>query len=200
MIETETKFRVPDAGCLRRLGELQAVGPFRVIGRRTVAQRDEYWDTPERSAAAAHVSVRLREVSGERLFTVKCGAVVEGQARRVEIEEPAGEGELRGWLGALAAAGRVDLPFDPGRLEAVLEIRNRRSILELAAPDARAALCLDEVLFRGPRGETGDREAELELEAGGEARLAEAAAWLRDRFALEPARESKYQRALAAVG
>src|SRR5947207_6315962 len=98
MPEIEAKLRVKDPGCLEELVSLEAVGPLRVAGRRSVEQTDEYFDTPARDVATARAVVRIRTIAGERpagrpagrWFTLKVGAVAAGISGREEVEERAG--------------------------------------------------------------------------------------------------------------
>lgn len=201
MPETEAKFRIPDDSALQALLRLESVAAFHVTGRRTVDQSDLYYDTPSRQAAQQDASIRVRTLGAERLFTVKSGAIRDGVSRREEIEEPADAGNVIEWLAALVESGRIRIAFSPGELEPVLEIRNRREILDLEGPDDTCIeLAIDRVRFSGPRGERDDLELELELRSGSEDRLREACDHLRADFNLQPSTEGKYRRALALVG
>jgi inorganic triphosphatase YgiF len=201
MSEIEAKFRPDDPALLEELVSLDMVGPFRVTGRRTVEQSDEYYDTPAREVMAAHASVRVRSVEGERLFTIKTGAIRAGVSGREEVEEPAGDQDLRTWLARLSDTGRIQIPFSADALVPVLQIENRRTRLDLEDDQGtRIEMAIDRARFVGPRGEQEDQELELELKAGSEERLQEACDWLQSRYPLQPSTASKYHRALTTVG
>lgn len=202
MPEIEAKFRPADAAVLEQLAALQAVGSLRVS--RVVAQRqsDVYFDTPARDLASAHASLRIREIDGRRLFTVKVGRVSTIAPEREEVEEPGPPGTAPpAWLQQLRDTGRIVLEVDTSALIPVLEVHNLRTTLHTVGSAGEVLeLALDRLTFRGPRGEVSEPEVELELKHGPTEALAEAAQWLTARFALVPSTAAKYQRALAAVG
>lgn len=201
MPEIEAKLSVTDPSCADAILSLEQVGRLRVAGRREVEIVDRYLDTPERDLAASSGSLRIRLLDGEELYTYKIGELVDGFARRTEVEEPSGGRDLIGWLYWLVDSGRANMEHPPDSFEPVLEIRNRRRILDLA-DDAgtEVELALDRVRFVGPRGEHEDMEIELELLSGSEEALREAVDWLREQYALQPGRKGKYERGLALVG
>lgn len=201
MIEIEAKLSLTDPARLEDLLLLEAVGSLRVAARREVRQSDFYHDTPTHEVAASGASVRERRIEGERLYTLKLGAVGEdGISRRLEIEEPAGDRDLVGWLVWQIDRGRVDLDFPPEMLAPVLEIHTHRSVLELEGDGAEVEMAVDRARFVGPGGEVADLEIELELKSGPDSVLPVACGWLRAQFPLVPSRGSKYSRALGVVG
>src|SRR5689334_4806082 len=105
MHEIEAKFRIADPALAEELAALSAVGPLKVVERRTFEQVDEYYDTPGRELAAGNALLRLRAGEGERRFTLKAGALQPGISRRTEIEEPAEGREIREWARIQQAAG-----------------------------------------------------------------------------------------------
>jgi inorganic triphosphatase YgiF len=204
MLEIETKLLADEEACLDRILALPAIGGLRVISRAELDQSDVYFDTPERDLAASRGSLRIRTAGDARRFTLKSGAVVDGRSVRTEIEEPAGSARLQDWVAALQASRGILPGLVPARLAPVLEIHNRRSLVELAGDgEVLIELAADRVRFAGPRGEIRELELELELKSGGEraeAELAAAAGWLRERYSLQPAHEAKYERDLRRVG
>ncbi|MFN3650661.1 MAG: CYTH domain-containing protein [Armatimonadota bacterium] len=201
MPEIEIKFAVPDPARLEELAALARVGPYSVVGRREVEQSDTYYDTPSREAAAAGGSVRERRRDGGTLYTLKGCPSSDDVPRRDEVEEPADGRELREWVREVLASGRVSLRLEPDSLERVLEIRNRRTLLDLETDAGDAAeMALDRLTYVGPRGEAREREVELELKSGDPARLREAGRWLETERGLARSRTGKYRRALETVG
>jgi len=200
--ELEAKFTAPGKAVLDEIAALDAVGTLAVVGRSEVEIVDRYFDTPKRELAAAHGSLRARTIDGAEWYTYKTrGEMRDGLARREEVEERSGGRDLTGWLYWLVDSGRASVFLPPDAFEPVLEIHNRRTILDLE-DDAggRIEVALDRARFKGPRGEHEDFEIELELRAGEEKALTEAAGWLRARFSLQPSEKGKYARALQTVG
>ncbi len=201
MPEVEAKFRVEDPACMEAVWRLEAAGDFRVAGRREVDQSDLYHDTPDRDVARQGGSLRIRTVDGRPVFTVKTGPRRVGIAVRQEIEEPVDGRGIREWVRGLLTAGRLELDLDPDLLGPVLEIRNRRGVMDLAGPDeTRVELVIDRVRFLGPRGEAEGAEVEVELKQGSEDRLRELCDWLQAQYPLAPFGVSKYHQALRLVG
>jgi inorganic triphosphatase YgiF len=201
MHETEAKFRLTEPAVAEELAGLTVVGPLRAAARRTFDQTDRYYDTPGLELAASHSLLRFREAEGQRLYTLKSGAVQAGISRRAEIEEPAGEREIHAWASDPTRSGALPSGLDLDSLRPVLTIANRRTLLTLEASDGgRLEMVVDRVRYSGPRGQREELELELELKDGPEETLQEACEWLQARYPLEPATGSKYQRALEAVG
>jgi inorganic triphosphatase YgiF len=204
MHEIEAKFQLSDLATAEELSGLAAVGSLRVTGRRAFDQQDVYYDTPARELAGASALLRLREGEGKQLFTLKTGALGLGISRRTEIEEPSAGREIRDWAASHQQAGALAAGLATGALAPMLTIFNRRTLLLLengpASQPTRIEMVVDRVRYAGPRGDCEEMELELELKSGPEESLQQACEWLRSRYPLEPATQSKYQRALAAVG
>lgn len=182
----------------------QSVAGLPVVGSALHHQVDRYFDTAGRALLQGGSSLRERRVDGTLLFTWKSrvsGVGSEGVLHRVEIEEPARGRELREWVSALVAAGRISLPGPTAELAPVLEIETRRRLLVLEGQAGdQLELCVDETEFRGLRGRAQELEIEVELVAGSPEAVARVATWLAARYPLVPAPSSKYERAMGQVG
>jgi inorganic triphosphatase YgiF len=199
--EIEAKLRAADAETLDRIVELETVGALHVTERLEREIVDRYYDTADRDLARVGGTLRVRSQDGEVLYTYKTPVESGGLTRRQEIEEPAGDRDLTGWLYSLIDFGRAQIDYCPSDFAPVLEIHNRRTLLYLEDGEGtEVELALDRVRFSGARGETEEFEVELELKAGVEERLSEAAQWLCATHSLQQSAGTKYQRALAAVG
>lgn len=199
-LEQELKLAPLDAGLLDRLAEVETLGPFVVAGRRLERQRNAFFDTREGALGTARLTLRRRQIEGQRLatWTLKGqGRTVNGIAARPEVEvyldpdtpplvalallrQAARE---RGSDGLAELAGRALEGASPLLATPRLEMHTQRRILDLEAADQgwRVELALDRVGIDG-WPEYADVEIEAELKAG-------------DTRALEAARD-----ALAALG
>jgi hypothetical protein len=86
----------------RRLAGLAAVDRFDLVARATQRHRDTSLDTADGDLGAARVTLRLRELDGLALLTLKADAVRSGlAAERLELEAP--------WSGAILQAVLAEL-------------------------------------------------------------------------------------------
>jgi triphosphatase len=186
MIESELKLSL-DADGMARLRQHPALASMRVQPRRSQKLVSVYYDTPDKTLAAAGVSLRLRRVGRAWVQTVKRrsggGGAANGLFSNRETEQPAPGGRLvlhgadpDGALAAVrAAAGGV--PLSP-----VFETEVRRATELLAAPGGgQVELALDEGEIRAGDATVPIREAEIELKEGDVAALYAVARRLFDR-------------------
>ena len=201
MLEREAKFIIPSAETAEALHALSSIGKLRVHTRKSVEQRDVYYDTPDHAILSGGGSLRVRYSGTGKVYTLKVGVVSGASTNREEIEEPAGDRDLPAWLELLRRDGRLPSFFPTHSPVPVLEIHNRREKMDLEdRTGAHVEMVLDQVRFSGPRGQAEARELELELLSGPETVLDEAVSWLAERFVLPPSEKSKYQLAMSLVG
>ena len=101
----------PD-GVARRLGAVDAIGRFGLLARPPEQIRDTYLDTGDGAVAGARVALRVRELDGRPLLTLKADARRTGTAStRLELEAPWSAEALRAALEELRRRG-LQLP-DP---------------------------------------------------------------------------------------
>ncbi|MBV9772437.1 MAG: CYTH domain-containing protein [Gemmatimonadetes bacterium] len=183
---------------------LAAVGGYRLVPRASQAIRDRYVDTPDRLLRRHRAGLRVREVDGRRLLTLKGerrrGAPGE-PADRMEVELPWSAAALARVLEVLATLG-VALPapvagVDDGDpfaalaaigLEVVQDRSNRRRVRDVVAREedggpALAELVVDSVRYAFHGREALHHEVEVEAKAHCDpALLREVAGALRERF------------------
>jgi triphosphatase len=202
-MEIEAKFRVEDDDTFPELLRLAALGPYRLAPAKAAEnQRNAYFDTADRRLRAGRFGLRVRDVDGRRIATLKGEATVrDGMHERDEWEVEVGPddrpetwppGEVRDRV--LALTGGV--PLEP-----TLSIRTLRQHIFAERDGARfAELSLDQgTISAGDRTEDF-RELEVELLNGGDRSDLDAlVALLRERFALVPEARSKLARGLALL-
>ncbi len=198
--ETERKYRVPDAEVMERLLQLQQVGSYAVGAFRTCHVVDTYYDTPERSFAAAGYAFRFRQSDREQTVHLKSltPPSEEGVHRRVELHAATGQPELpSAWPEGPARHLALETLGDQN-LAPLFRIEQVRHIAPLSAADKQAAeMSLDEV--RWLTGERDCRAIELEIElcqGQGEWDLEAVTVELATIWQLQPELRSKYERGL----
>ncbi|PWR17756.1 CYTH and CHAD domain-containing protein [Zavarzinia compransoris] len=172
-IELKLAVAAEDLPRLRRLPVL-ARGNLGSVQNRTL--KSTYFDTPERSLAAAKITLRVREDGRRRLHCVKVPVKsLAGLATRREWEV-----ESRGLVPDFSVfpVGTVDTVLDtrtlgPDRIEAVFETDFRRTLRRLPlGTGGEVEVAVDEGVIRAPgKGEIPISELEFELKAGDPADL-----------------------------
>jgi inorganic triphosphatase YgiF len=202
-MEIEAKFRVEDDDTFPELLRIAALGPYRLEPASAPEnQRNVYFDTADRRLRAGRFGLRVRDIDGRRIATLKGEATVrDGMHERDEWEVEVGAddppetwpaGEVRERV--LALTGGV--PLAP-----TLSIRTLRRHIFAERDGVRfAELSLDEGTFDVADRAEGFRELEVELLKGGDRSDLDAlVALLRERFALIPEARSKLARGLALL-
>ncbi|CAA7626374.1 CYTH and CHAD domain-containing protein [Magnetospirillum sp. UT-4] len=169
--ELELKL-VTDAAGLERIRRHPLVREHRQERPTTARLDSTYYDTADRSLAAAGITVRLRRAGARRLQTVKtAGTRAAGLFRRREWEAPVATNGPDPTLLRATGLDALAAPDLSERLVPVFTTRIRRTAYRLAGEGWEVELALD-------HGEVvaGDRsaplfEAELELLAGQPAEL-----------------------------
>jgi inorganic triphosphatase YgiF len=217
-VEVELKLTVvaEDADAvLDAVARLVRVGSFRLGPPDPHRLYDIYWDLPDRSLRAQHLSLRLRQIDDRLVFTAKGGTCSHrGLFRRNELEVPA---TPECWLSVRAALesegahlgngrGPSDgVPADWLRAAGLMVTQERtthrtiRLVYPDATPDAATAeLALDRTQFRIGAYTINYREIEIE-QLGDEGSPEEIGAALREQFpdAFEFSTMGKYSRGLA---
>jgi inorganic triphosphatase YgiF len=199
-MEIEAKYRVDSPDTFAALLALRELGPYRLVPAGIERQRNTYLDTPDGRFRAQRYGLRLRDLGGRRVATLK-GAeqAVGGWFERAEWEAEIGAsddphdwppGELRARVLALAGGE----PLRP-----LFTIETDRHLLDVVRGGARRAeLCLDEGLIHAGGRHERFREVEIELKDDGTRDDLDAIARLLcEREALEPEDRSKLARGLA---
>lgn len=178
MSEIELKFQVPAA---RRHSLQQALDKLHAETLRLQAQ---YFDTPDRRLAAAHISLRLRQEGDAWVQTLKCPGA--NRWMRLEHEVPrsaeGGEPALDVALHADTEAGRrlaAVLGSRADRLQVVYATDVQRSLRVITAPGVQAEVALDVGEIRAGSACREVHEIEFELKQGSvEALVALASGWV----------------------
>src|SRR5688500_15047040 len=148
-LEVELKLSVigddPDA-LLDEIAGLRNLGGMRLEPADDHQLRDVYWDLPDGGLRAHHLSLRLRQIDNQTVFTAKGGTSnSDGLFRRDELEVPATREnwiDLRAVLvsegvklGGTVAGDRPELWLREAGLTATQDRSTRRTI-RYAYPDA----------------------------------------------------------------
>jgi CHAD domain-containing protein len=203
--EVELKYRVGDMAAAERVLAAERLGPFTGAagGPRVTQLEDRYVDTADGALAHAGFAVRLRQQGGETIVSVKSLAHTDGPGGSVSRDELEGPADRvtppSDWPASDARSLVMEHAGDAPLVERVT-IRQLRRIRQLRAPGTLVELSLDEVDVVA-RGRVVDRfvELEAELTKGDHSRLAALDAVIAAERALEPARMSKLEAALAAL-
>ncbi|HJZ47196.1 MAG TPA: CYTH domain-containing protein, partial [Roseiflexaceae bacterium] len=146
-MEIEAKFRVDDKRTFEQLLELDSIGPFQLAADPDVEeQRNVYFDTADRRLRAAQYGLRVRDLGGRRIATLKGAAQPrDGMYERDEWEVEIGDDDRPSAWPPSEARDRALALLGDAELLPILEIRTRRRHIFAARGDARVAeLSLDE--------------------------------------------------------
>lgn len=196
-MEIEAKFRVADPGVFADLEELPQIGDYRLVVAAAASeqQRNTYYDTADHRLAAAHYGLRIREVAGQTVVTLKGPNEGKGSLhQRSEWEFPGADPDPHNWADGPARRAAVavigDAPLEP----LVTVQTDRRKIVAYRDAAAVAEISLDACLITAGTRTTAFRELELELLAAGQrANLDELITLFQERYPLAPEHRSKLQ-------
>lgn len=164
-------------------------GPGREIQMETT-----YFDTPDRSLSARHMTLRLRRENEDVICTLKT-PLADGS--RGEWECPATDIQ-RGIASLLALGAPTELKtLTAGGVAPVCSARFTRQACDVPTADGLAELALDSGSLLGGTQEIPLCEVELELKSGSEAALQALAEDLVRTYILNPEPRSKFSRAIA---
>lgn len=197
--EVELKFAVPEATAAL----LQARLPIAPIAGKRKARRrlrSTYYDTPELDLRRRGIRLRVRDVDGRRLQTVKCDGPGVGPSGRLECEhEVAGDRPdltCVEEVGLQALFSHVDAP---ARLQPLFATEVDRTAWVFDHRGSSIECVLDVGEIRADGRSVPIRELKLELKGGRTGGLFDAADALNRRLALAMQWESKGQRGYALV-
>ncbi len=181
-----------DGDRLARLRRHFGAGPVRLREQHLTTT---YFDTSDRSLAAAGVAVRVRRIGRQRIQTIKAaGSQGGGLFQRPEWEtvihsdRPVAEPIIATGLSELSAKGLVD------RLEPVFSTIVRRRTCLIGAADWEAELAIDDGEVVAGMRSSPINEAELELRRGHAGHLFSAALSIADHLPIRLTTESKSDR------
>jgi len=202
-MEIEAKFRVDDDQTFPQLLALDAIGAFKLVAEPDAEdQRNVYFDTADRRLRAGQYGLRVRDLGGRRIATLKGAATArDGMYERDEWETEIGDDDNPAAWPAGEARDRTMALLDGAEPLPILAIRTRRQHIIALRDDARVAeLSLDTGAIDAGDRSASFRELEIELlTTGTRADLDALVALLRARFALTPEDRSKLARGLALL-
>jgi inorganic triphosphatase YgiF len=206
-MEVEKKFRIEDAAHFDVLSGLDTLGVYRLRHAELAQQQhNTYYDTADRTLEQRRYGLRIREIDGKRIATLKGKGASDTQAglfKRDEWEIEADDPHPATWPASEAREQGLALLGD-APLMALLTIYTRRQHIFAAPQDEPGREVAEFSLDEGHIDAGGQREPfrELEIELlpdGTEDDLAALEAALREYIALEPEQRSKLQRGLALL-
>jgi inorganic triphosphatase YgiF len=173
----------------KAIAALDAIGGYRLEPQETQKIRDLYFDTPDRALEKRRLGLRIRQVNGKTLITLKGPLRKNGASRaRLEIEAAWSQkalarvrAELRDRKIELKKTRGVFNRADPLKtmtrlgLEIAQDRRTRRQVRKVLTKKARvpmAELAVDAVSYRFGKQAAHFREIEIEAKQSG-ARLAD---------------------------
>ncbi|HHT9129665.1 MAG TPA: CYTH domain-containing protein [Candidatus Brocadiaceae bacterium] len=204
--EIEAKFICPDTLCLDDfLGVVNNIG-FQYGKQTPCFQTDVYLDTSDYKLLNSDVALRIRKRGENYRGAYKSSQNQQGAIfERKEFEWPLSGDEIKLWneekkpviptmvLDALNLHGQT--------LRKVLVIETQRSTAIVSGNDGlKIELSLDEVVFRGHRGQKPYREIEVELLNAAFEQFVKVVNTLQNHFQLQPAIDSKYKKGMMLVG
>lgn len=204
--EVEAKFICPDGVdwdvFLDTLNNLN----FRYTKEEPCFQIDVYLDTPQYILLNSGAALRIRQkgeayVGAYKVSEKQQGAIFE----RREFEWKLSDDETKLWNDerkpTIPPIIIDKLNLHEQTLRKVLAVETHRHIAVVNGNDGfKAELSLDEVTFRGHKGQAHYREIEVELLNGRLEQLKQLADSLQNHLKLQPAVDSKYKKGLILVG
>jgi len=204
--ELEVKYACPE-GCdlAAILGAIQTMG-IQYVKESPCLQTDAYLDTPEYTLLKAGIGLRIRQRDETHVGAYKSsGRQHDALFERREFEWTLTSDEVKLWTEEKkpaippAVVDKLNIQGKPLRKVLVVET-NRHAVILSGKEGWKAELSLDEVTFRGHRGQKPYREIEIELLHGQLDQLKQIAKRLQNKLTLQPAVDSKYKIGMLLVG
>lgn len=204
--EIEAKFLCADVLDFDALLGVVDILGFRYLKEEPRLQADIYLDTPQYTLLHSGSAFRIRQ-RGESYtgaYKVACkqnGAIFEQK----EFEWILSHDEIRLWneekKPTIPPAIMNELDLRGQTLRKVLVAETNRSAGIITSNDGfKVELSLDDVTFRGHRGQKKYREIEIELLDGQFEQFQALTQRLQNHFSLQPAADSKYTQGMMLVG
>lgn len=204
--EIEAKFLCADALDFDALLGVVDILGFRFLKEEPRLQADIYLDTPQYTLLHSGSAFRIRQRGGSYTGAYKVaykqnGAIFE----RKEFEWLLSHDEIRLWneekKPTIPPAIMNELDLRGQTLRKVLVAETNRSAGIITSNDGfKVELSLDDVTFRGHRGQKKYREIEIELLDGQFEQFQALTQCLQNHFSLQPAADSKYKQGMMLVG
>lgn len=198
--ETELKLSVP-ADRIEQLKSHPFWQEHAVQPPETLHLGNTYFDTPDLRLNQAKVALRIREVNGQSIQTLKTrGESINGLTRRGEWEWPLSTNKLNGQiLPSVWPAGLSDISIEQLKPLFTTDFYRTRWLLVWQSPFARVEAALDQGMVKSGNGSSPICELELELMEADESALMAIASALQHCFELTPSDQSKAEKGFQLI-
>ncbi|HHT9105807.1 MAG TPA: CYTH domain-containing protein [Candidatus Wujingus californicus] len=204
--EVEAKFVCPDELNLDSLLEIINKLGFKCTSGTPCLQSDVYLDTPDYKLVKSDAAIRIRRRGENYVGAFKTAGRQQGAIfERREVEWTLSAEEIKLWNGEKrptippAVANELDIEVQTLRKALVVET-NRNTAIINSNDGLKAELSLDDVSFRGHKGQKQYREIEVELLDGQFEQFQHLTDALQSHLKLQPAVDSKYRKGMMLVG
>ncbi|MCF6156021.1 MAG: CYTH domain-containing protein [Candidatus Brocadia sp.] len=204
--EIEAKFICPDGLGLDAFLNVVKILGFQYAKEKPCFQTDIYFDTPRYTLLNSDFGLRIRQRGKSYVGACKSSENQQGPIfERKEYEWTFSRDEINLWNEEEKLTipppiiDMLNLHGQALRKVLVVETLRHTATIEGNA-GFKAELSLDEVTFRGHKGQKQYRECEVELRNGRVEQLKEVADDLQNQLKLQPAVDSKYKKGMMLVG
>jgi len=205
-IEVEAKFLCPEGlGMDNLLTAVKGIN-FNYTAENPCFQTDIYLDTADYVLLKSDAALRIRQRGESYVGAYKKSEKQQDSVfERREIEWTLSSDEVKLWTEekkpTIPPAVIEKLPLQEQGLRKVLVVETQRNTAIITGNEGfQAELSLDEVTFRGHKGQRTYREIEVELLSGQVGQLHQFVSSLQNQLNLQPASDSKYKQGMILVG
>ena len=169
-------------------------------------QMDVYLDTSDYTLLKSDAALRIRQMGEDYVGAYKsCVKQQDTIFERKELEWTLSNDETKLWTEekkpTIPPMVIEKLHLQGQELRKVLVVETQRYTATVIGNDGfKAELSLDEVIFRGHKGQNTYREVEVELLSGQFEQLKQFTGSLQNQLKLQPAVDSKYKQGMILVG
>ena len=205
-IEIEAKFICPEGFGLEDLLIAINIADFKYTRENPCFQRDVYLDTSDYTLLKSDAALRIRQRDENYVGAYKsCVKQLDTIFERREFEWALSNEETKLWTEEkkpmIPPIVIEKLHLLGQELRKVLVVETQRYTAIIIGNDGfKAELSLDEVIFRGHKGQNTYREIEVELLSGQFEQLKQFTSSLQNQLKLQPAIDSKYKKGMILVG
>ena len=203
--EIEAKFICPDGLALDDLLGIIGTMGCQYIKETPCLQTDVYFDTPSYMLLNSNVALRIRQRGENYMGAYKSSEKQKGAIfERKECEWILSDNEVKTWneekkptipptvINKLNLSGQI--------LRKVLVVETRRHTATINNNEFKTEVSLDNVTFRGHKGQIPYREIEIELLTGRFEQFEQLIKNIQNRLKLQSAVDSKYKKGMMLVG
>ena len=204
--EVEAKFICPEGFGLEDLLIAINITDFKYTRENPCFQTDIYLDTSDYTLLKSDAALRIRQRGESYMGAYKKSEKQQGSVfERREIEWTLSSDEVKLWTEekkpTIPPMVIEKLHLQGQELRKVLVVETQRYTAIIIGNDGfKAELSLDEVIFRGHKGQNTYREVEVELLSGQFEQLKQFTSSLQNQLKLQPAIDSKYKQGMILVG